>query len=46
MYSACFWLVTEGKRELNELGIEKEKMENCFRVEQSKCIGVIEEKGK
>lgn len=32
------------KRELNELGIEKEKMENCYRVEQSKCISVIEEK--
>ncbi|XP_009614522.1 synaptonemal complex protein 1 [Nicotiana tabacum] len=32
------------KRELNELGIEKEKMENSFRVEQSKSISVIEEK--
>ncbi|KAJ8541386.1 hypothetical protein K7X08_002202 [Anisodus acutangulus] len=32
------------KRELNELGIEKEKMENYFRVEQSKSISVIEEK--
>ncbi|KAK4352406.1 hypothetical protein RND71_027924 [Anisodus tanguticus] len=32
------------KRELNELGIEGEKMENYFRVEQSKSISVIEEK--
>ncbi|XP_049387825.1 synaptonemal complex protein 1-like isoform X1 [Solanum stenotomum] len=32
------------KRELNELGIEKEKMKNCFMVEQSKCTSVIEEK--
>ncbi|OIT08438.1 PREDICTED: synaptonemal complex protein 1-like [Nicotiana attenuata] len=32
------------KKELNEIGIEKEKMENYFRVEQSKSISVIEEK--
>ncbi|PHU19818.1 hypothetical protein BC332_10969 [Capsicum chinense] len=32
------------KTELNELRIEKEKMGNCFRAEQSKCISVIEEK--
>nr|XP_016498242.1 PREDICTED: synaptonemal complex protein 1-like [Nicotiana tabacum] len=32
------------KKELNEIRIEKEKMENYFRVEQSKSISVIEEK--
>ncbi|CAN4092485.1 unnamed protein product [Withania somnifera] len=37
-------IVRSCKRELKELGIEKEKMENCFKVEQRKCISVIEEK--
>ncbi|KAK4348956.1 hypothetical protein RND71_031711 [Anisodus tanguticus] len=37
-------VVQDGKKELNELGIEKEKMESYFRVEQSKSISVLEEK--